>query len=164
VPNHAHDVSGSRERANVIAMTDDDDREAWAPNLDPTLRQLMPRTCVGYREREPRRLQLRFVIDGNEHMYDIVVNEDDDSVVVHGEVCSPTTGACRDQCDVPFHVYLDQPLGERRVVDALSGREIPYRDVWAELAAEEARDDGSRADAQHGCPLVTAARLRRRLG
>jgi hypothetical protein len=30
-----------------------------------------------------------------------------------------------------------RPLGERAVVDALSGRKLPYRNIWAELAEEE---------------------------
>jgi hypothetical protein len=40
-------------------MTDDVDR---APCVDTTLRQLSPRASVAYREREPGRLQLRFVL------------------------------------------------------------------------------------------------------
>jgi hypothetical protein len=121
-------------------MIDDHDWESTAPVLDDTLRRLAPRSCVGHREREPGRLQLRFVIDVDEHMHDIVVVEDDDTVVVSAAVCSPTTGVWKDQVEAPFHVYLDEPLGERRVIDALTGREVPYKDVWAELAAEEAAE------------------------
>jgi hypothetical protein len=62
-------------------MIDDHDWESTAPVLDDTLRRLAPRSCVGHREREPGRLQLRFVIDVDEHMHDIVVVEDDDTVV-----------------------------------------------------------------------------------
>ena len=121
-------------------MIDDDHWESTAPVLDDTLRRLAPRSCVGRCEREPGRLQLRFVIDVDEHMHDIVVVEDDDTVVVSAAVCSPTTGVWRDQVEAPFHVYLDEPLGERRVIDALTGREVPYKDVWAEIAAEEAAE------------------------
>ena len=81
---------------------------------------------------------MRFVIDVDEHMHDIVVVEDDDTVVVSAVVCSPTTGVWREQFEGPFHVYLDEPLGERRVIDALTGREVPYKDIWAEIEAEEA--------------------------
>jgi hypothetical protein len=123
-------------------MIDDHDGDRMAPELDDTLRRLAPRSCVGHCEREPGRLQLRFVIDVDEHMHDIVVVEHDDSVVVCAAVCSPTTGMCRDQIEAPFHVYLDEPLGERTVVDALTGRAVPYEDVWAELAAEEAATNG----------------------
>ena len=119
-------------------MIDDHDWESTAPVLDDTLRRLAPRSCVGHCEREPGRLQLRFVIDVDEHMHDIVVVEDDDTVVVSAVVCSPTTGVWREQFEGPFHVYLDEPLGERRVIDALTGREVPYKDIWAEIEAEEA--------------------------
>ena len=59
-------------------------------------------------------------------------------------VCSPTTGVWREQFEGPFHVYLDEPLGERRVIDALTGREVPYKDIWAEIAAEEAAEADER--------------------
>jgi hypothetical protein len=121
-------------------MIDDHDGASTAPVLDDTLRRLAARSCVGYCEREPGRLQLRFVVDVDEHMHDIVVVEDDDTVVVSAAVCTPTTGVWREQFEGPFHVYLDEPLGERRVIDALTGREVPYKDVWAEIAAEEAAE------------------------
>jgi hypothetical protein len=51
-------------------------------------------------------------------------------------VCSPTIGADPEQMEGPFHVYLEEPLGERKVIDALSGRALPYRNVLAEVAEE----------------------------
>ena len=36
----------------------------------------------------------------------------------------------------PFHLYLEEPLGERKVIEALSGRALPYRNVLAEVAEE----------------------------
>ena len=123
-------------------MIDGHDWESTAPVLDDTLRRLAPRSCVGHCEREPGRLQLRFVIDVDEHMHDIVVVEGDDTVVVSAVVCTPTTGVWREQFERPFHVYLDESLGERRVIDALTGQEVPYKDVWAEIAAEEAATNG----------------------
>lgn len=125
-------------------MIDDDCWENMAPPLDDRPRRLLPRSCVAHCEREPGRLQLRLVLDCDEHVDDIVVDENEDSVVVFAAVCSPTTGACREQWDGPFHVYLERPLGQRKVVDALSGREVPYRNVLAELAEEygpEGSDD-----------------------
>ena len=119
-------------------MIDDHDGASTAPVLDDTLRRLAARSCVGYCEREPGRLQLRFVIDVDEHMHDIVVVEDDDTVVVSAAVCTPTTGVWREQFEGPFHIYLDQPLGERRVIDALTGREVPFKEIAAEEAAEAA--------------------------
>ena len=91
-------------------MIDDHDWESTAPVLDDTLRRLAPRSCVGHCEREPGRLQLRFVVDVDEHMHDIVVVEEDDTVVVSAVVCTPTTGVWREQFEGPFHVYLDEPL------------------------------------------------------
>ena len=131
-------------------MIDDEDWEDMAPMLDPTPRRLAPRSCVAYCEREPGRLQVRLVVDRDEHIDDIVVIEDDDSVVVCASICSPTTGARRDQIDAPFHVYLEEPLGERKVVDALSGRAVPYRHVLAEIAAEQALRNGGDPDHDEG--------------
>ena len=122
-------------------MIGDLDWHNSAPRLDDTPRLLAPRSCLAYCEREPGRLQLRLVVDRDEHIDDIVVDETDDTIVVFAAVCSPATGARRDLCDCPFHVYLKEPLGERRVIDALSGRELPYRNVWDELAAEEEDQD-----------------------
>jgi hypothetical protein len=114
-------------------MTDDVDR---APCVDTTLRQLTPRAYVAYREREPGRLQLRFVLDADEHMHEIVVEEDDDVVEVFATVCGPVSGPSGEVIEGPWHVYLERPLARRSVVDALSGREVPYRNVLAELAEE----------------------------
>jgi hypothetical protein len=117
-------------------MIDDEYWENMAPPLDPTPRRLAPRSFMAHREREPGRLQLRLVLARDEHVDDIVVEEEDDCVIAFASVCSPTTGAHPEQMESPFHVYLDQPLGERKVIDALSGRELPYRNVLAELAEE----------------------------
>jgi hypothetical protein len=127
-------------------MLDGSDWENMAPMLDPTPRRLAPRSCVAYCEREPGRLQLRLVLDRDEHVDDIVVDENDDTIVVFAAICSPTTGARREQCGVPFHVYLERPLGGRRVIDALSGREVPYRNVLAELAEEYGLQNGASPD------------------
>jgi hypothetical protein len=114
-------------------MTDDLDR---ALSVDTTLRQLARRASVAYREREPGRLQLRFVLDADEHMHEIVVDEDDDVVEVFATVCGPVSGPSGEVIEGPWHVYLERPLAGRSVVDALSGREVPYRNVLAELAEE----------------------------
>jgi hypothetical protein len=47
------------------------------------------------------------------------------------------------------HVYLEDPLGERRVIDALSGRELPYRNVLAELAQEYGLNSNGAGDEEH---------------
>ena len=118
-------------------MIDEDAHwENMAPPLDDTPRRLVPRSFVAHCEREPGRLQLRLVLARDEHVDDIVVDEEDDRVIAFASVCSPTTGAHPEQMEGPFHVYLERPLGDREVVDALSGRKLPYRNVWDELAEE----------------------------
>ena len=117
-------------------MIEDEPWDNMAPPLDPTPRRLAPRSFVAYCEREPGRLQLRLVLARDEHVDDIVVDEEDDCVIAFASVCSPTIGAHPEQMEGPFHVYLDQPLGDRKVVDALTGRRLPYRNVLAELAEE----------------------------
>src|SRR3954453_14418747 len=118
------------------SMIDDECWENMAPLLDAPRRRLAPRSFTAHCEREPGRLQLRLVLARDEHLDDIVVDEEDDRIVVFAAVCSPTIGAHPEQMEGPFHVYLDGPLGERRVIDALSGRALPYRNVLAELAEE----------------------------
>ncbi len=89
-------------------------------------RRLRPRRCVGHREREPGRLQVRFVVRGDEHIDDILVAEDERTVVVFATVCTSVIGECGDQCDAPWHVYLKSPLAGRVVVDGASGDVVPY--------------------------------------
>jgi hypothetical protein len=118
------------------SMIDDECWENMAPPLDDTPRRLAPRSFTDHCEREPGRLRLRLVLARDEHVDDIVVEEEDDRIVAFAAVCSPTIGAPPEQGEGPFHVYLEEPLGERKVIDALSGRALPYRNVLAELAEE----------------------------
>jgi hypothetical protein len=124
-------------------VTEDEERARF---VDPTLRRLTPRTCVAHREREPGRLQLRFVLDVVEHMHEIVVDEDDDVVEVFATVCGPVSGPSGEVIEAPWHVYLERPLAGRRVVDALSGRDVPFRNVLAELAEEFGLQYGGEVD------------------
>lgn len=39
----------------------------------------------------------------------------------------------------PWHVYLDNPLGDRTVIDGSSGAIVPYKDIYEEVRREEAR-------------------------
>jgi hypothetical protein len=99
-------------------------------------RELWPRPCVGYMEREPGRLQLRYVLRGDQHVDDIVVAEDDDAVVVFATVCMSLAGSSGEACEVPFHVYLDRPLGDRTVIDGVSDKPVPYSNVYERLRSE----------------------------
>jgi hypothetical protein len=99
-------------------------------------RTLVPRPCVGYMEREPGRLQLRIVLRGDEHVDEILVAEDERAVVAFATVCTSTAGETGPRCEVPCHVYLDRPLGERAVIDGTLSREVPYKNIYPELEAE----------------------------
>ena len=143
VANLLHLCADSRARGlaavtacNRLSMIDDECWENMAPPLDDTPRRLTPRSFTAHCEREPGRLQLRLVLGRDEHVDDIVVDEEEDRIVAFAAVCSPTIGGHPEQMEGPFHVYLEEPLGERKVIDALSGRELPYRNVLAELAVE----------------------------
>jgi hypothetical protein len=116
-------------------------------------RQLMPRRCVGHMEREERRLQVRFVLRGDEHVDDIVVAEDDACVIVYGIVCTSVAGTGRDAYEGPWHVYLDRPLGDRMVIDGVTGSPVPYKNVFAALA----RDRGEVPRRRNGNPIRSRA-------
>jgi hypothetical protein len=94
--------------------------------LGETPRRIVPRPFVGCHEREPGRLQLRVVPRRDEHVDDLLIAEDDDTVVVLGLVCTPTAGSAGGEAwDVPVHVHLEGPLGERVVVDGSTGERVP---------------------------------------
>jgi hypothetical protein len=96
-------------------------------------RELRPRSCVGHMEREPGRLQLRYVLCGEEHVDDIVVAEDEHAVVVFAMVCTPVAGRLGEFYEGPFHVYLERPLAGREVIDGVSGNVVPYKNVYESL-------------------------------
>jgi hypothetical protein len=101
--------------------------------VDDLPRRLYARPSVGHMEREAGRLQLRYVLWPDEHLADILVLEDEESVVVLGMVCVSAECEPGEACEVPTHVYLDEPLGGRRVYDGCSGEEIPYKNVWIKI-------------------------------
>lgn len=98
-------------------------------------RHLVPRACDGHMEREPGRLQLRYATTASEHIDDVLVEEDEESVVVFATVCTPVVNHERHLMEGPHHVYLDRPLGGRRVFDGVTGREVPYKNMWDDLRA-----------------------------
>lgn len=102
--------------------------DVWVVGEIP--RQLRPRPCAGYLERDPGILQLRYVVLGAQHVDDITVAEDDETVVVFGSVCTSSMGEDGEPIDCPVHVALDRPLEDRVVIDGVSGREVPYRNVY----------------------------------
>jgi len=75
--------------------------------------------------------RLRYAMQDEEHLHEIVVAETDDQVIVFGMICAPVDlPAPGHLVESPYHVYLDQPLGERVVIDAVSERPIPYFNVY----------------------------------
>jgi hypothetical protein len=96
-------------------------------------RRIRPRRCVGYLEREPGRLQLRFVLSADEHMDEILVAEDEEGVIVLATVCTPAGGDPGERWEGPWHVYLDRPLEDRAVIDGCNGSAVPYQNVYESL-------------------------------
>ena len=125
-------VSGGDEKRVRAAVAARLGAEVDVSILDELPRRLRPRGCAGHMEREPGRLQLRYVLWGDECMGDIVVFEDARSVVVLGLICEPVGGDAGEPREFPFHVYLDRPLGTRRVFDGCGGGEVPAKAVYAE--------------------------------
>jgi hypothetical protein len=100
-------------------------------------RQALPRRCLAHMERDPGRLQLRLVLYPGEHVCDIEIEENDEDVIAFASVCSPLDDDEDGEAwEVPCHVYLERPLGDRAVRDGHFGHEIPYRNIYAELNAE----------------------------
>jgi hypothetical protein len=110
--------------------------------VDELPRRLYARPSVGHMEREKRRLQLRYVIWPDEHVGDVVVAEDEESVVVLGLICVSAECQEGEATEVPTHVYLDQPLGDRIVIDGCSGEVVPYKNAWSVEEAASRPDEG----------------------
>lgn len=87
-------------------------------------------------EREPGRLQLRVLLRGGEGVCSVLFEEDETSVVVLILVCGeadPKQG----WVDCPVHIYLEQPLGDREVVDLVRANGlVSYRNVYRDLERE----------------------------
>jgi hypothetical protein len=112
-----------------------------------------PRSCVGHMEREPGRLQLRYVFFAGEGICDVEVDERDETVTVYGFMCAGYRELPVDRSEsyeAPVHVYLDRPLAGRTVVDGHSGRQVPFRNVYAEIEAMR-NESGPDERARIGC-------------
>jgi hypothetical protein len=138
---HVHSVHVDQFGLRVYATGPDDDaaRNAIIERLGAHVevevcgdapRESRPRACNGHREREPGRLQLRYHTQREEHVDLILVAETDTEVVVFGTVCTPVGLLPGHETDCPYHVYLDQPLGERQVIDAVVDAPVPYFNVY----------------------------------
>jgi hypothetical protein len=83
---------------------------------------------LGFRLKGEDYLQLRAVLPGGPWGGSCtrLVDEHEERVDVRVLLCSPLdTREVTTECDCPFNVWLDAPLGERNVVDVDTGRELP---------------------------------------
>jgi hypothetical protein len=142
---HVLSAERHRGRLNVFVTSPDEDRARAAVRAclgdavtvyvcGDVPRVVRPMPCEGYMEREAGRLQLRYVNRGDQHIDHIFVAEDDETVVVYGMSCISPLGASGDEVDSPYHEYLKQPLGDRTVIDGVTGEPVPYRNVYEGLA------------------------------
>ncbi|MDA0181283.1 hypothetical protein OJ997_13330 [Solirubrobacter phytolaccae] len=104
------------------------DVDVWV--VGDVARQLRPRAASAYMERAPGLLQLRYLIQGDQHVDEIVTAEDDETVVVCGCVCMSVIGDHGEPIDFPAHAALERPLGDRVVIDGVSGEPLPFRNVY----------------------------------
>ncbi len=123
--------AGAERTREIVALHVGDEAEIEVVADLP--RVLRPRRCVGQMEREPGRLQVRYVLRGDEHVDDIVVAEDDHAVVVLATVCTSAAGEAGERVEGPWHVYLDEPLAGRAVIDGATGDQVPYYNVYLDL-------------------------------
>jgi hypothetical protein len=136
-------LAAEEHRVCVTGADDDRVRRAVATRLGVDARtvrvygdvprEVRPRPCFGYMEREEGRVELRCVLSGEQHITDIAVAEDEETVVVLGSVCISPIGDPGELVECPAHVYLRRPLGDRRVIDGFSGKPVPYKNVYVEL-------------------------------
>lgn len=102
--------------------------ETWAPRC-PIGNPQRPATLVGYREPAPGMLRLRVMLRaGTEGICDVLAEEDDETVRVRVLVCWEDAVAHihdHDYTDWPVHVDLEQPLGDRTVVEVDDEQVLP---------------------------------------
>lgn len=107
--------------------------ETWAPKCPIGNPQRVAR-LVGYREREPGRLQLRAIIRADEGVCEAIAVEDEETVQVRVLLCyedSDEPLVDREALDCPVHVYLEAPLASRTVIAVDIERPLPlYAPRW----------------------------------
>ena len=107
--------------------------ETWAPKCPIGNLQRLSQ-LVGYREREPGRLQLRAIIRADEGVCEAIAVEDAETVHVRVLLCyedSDKPLVDREALNCPVHVYLDAPLSGRAVIAVDGERALPlYEPRW----------------------------------
>jgi hypothetical protein len=111
---------------------DDPKRTAWMDKWAPRCPIRNPQRVghlLGYREREPGRLQLRVSMrPRTDGVCDAIVEETDDAVHVRVMLCfedREDSWEDREYWDCPVHVDLERPLGDRPVITADHGEALP---------------------------------------
>lgn len=103
--------------------------EKWAPAcLDGSAQRL--RHALGFRERNRCELELRVPLGGDDGgVCDVLVDERDDELYVRVLVWyredDQQLSRDREYMDCPVRTWLEQPLGERAVIDVDSDEELP---------------------------------------
>lgn len=91
------------------------------------------RRCEAHMEREPGRLQLRLLLRPSEGICQVPFEETEDAVTVLILVCGPVIPG-EEFIDCPTHIFLNEPLGDRVVLDVVQGgRPVRYRNIYEEL-------------------------------
>lgn len=100
----------------------------WDPRCPDGNPQLV-RRALGFRERSVRELELRVELRGDERgVCQTVIEEHAQEIYVRVLVCRDgrrSKHESREYTDCPVRVWLDEPLGERAVIDVDSDEELP---------------------------------------
>ena len=93
----------------------------WA---GPAPRRLTSVPCGGYRHRGGNLLRVWVPVEQDGHVDEVIVAEDDEQVVVLAVVCTRGAPRVRVRHEEPHRVWLREPLGDREVVDGVTGRPL----------------------------------------
>jgi hypothetical protein len=58
-------------------------------------------------------------------------------VVVFATVCTSAADEVGTVCEGPWHVYLQDPLGDRSVIDGASGKAVLFKNVYTSLGPKQ---------------------------
>jgi hypothetical protein len=108
--------------------------DKWAPKCPIGNPQRVGR-LLGYREREPGRLQLRVALRARtDGICEAMVEETEETVHVRVLLCfldRDDAWEDNEYMDWPVHVYLDRPLGDRTVISVDGEEPLPlYAPTW----------------------------------
>lgn len=123
---------GTDWEGRPIVVWDDEAHAAWCEKWAPPCpdgNRVRVRRPIGFRERNVRELELRVALGGNDlGVCDVIVEGRNDEVYVRVVVCYDDSGSAPtspEYTDCPVRTWLDQPLGDRAVIDVDSDEELP---------------------------------------